>query len=618
MKILQILKIVIIILLVIIAIYYIDNLEFYSSNIVNFNEGYLSSDSSDGTGETTNVVEEQPLSNDDTFSGQTFNQGDEVTIDSGTLAAGGQFKQKEQEIVPFNPPVASTLSVVTYNPSNNIISSNDPSNIINTYTPGSLIIPSTNGMPYATKTNTLPVNTLSTLSTNGIPYTTKTNTLPINTLSTPSTLSTLGKIRILFKLNVDYPPKDTITNVINQINTELVSQLFISPDRFQNMRLYPGSIYVSVDIYPEKFDSLSRYPNNNVPPLLLYQILNNIIKKKLINKDKYPYLGNADSNFGVKIVKDTQIYIPLASIIPKKASIIDMIVKNNYSFALSANVINMTIPSDNNSPVSQKMYLTVPISINENKCDTDNGMLKFNDILTQGGVFNINPIIKNFKYNSEPYKYIDFEKIIYNNDTNNVLIQSIFYNLYLKLNNNSVTYCEKNCDISNPNGFCSQEEYNNKGSEYTASDNSDPFNIKNLIKFRIEADNSVTPYFISLAESGLERIYFITNNYSTITAPSDYKTIVQVPTYTNSEQYYKTPEYNQGIFGDKSLYTYKNIPILNLSPIYTDAELENYKTLPAFPISQTLITKSDAYNNYAYNFQIEIISDDNFNNLSLN
>jgi len=135
------------------------------------------------------------------------------------------------------------------------------------------------------------------------------------------------------------------------------------------------------------------------------------------------------------------------------------------------------------------------------------------------------------------------------------------------------------------------------------------------MKFKLEPNILVTPYFVSLDSSGAEKIHFITNKYSTYTEPDDYKTIVQVPIYSDTDQYYETPVYNEGTIGGKSNYDYVNTHINNLSPEYTKAELDNYPSMATFPISSTLIDKSDAYQKYSYRYNIEIIDDSTFESL---
>ena len=374
------------------------------------------------------------------------------------------------------------------------------------------------------------------------------------------------------------------------------------------MTIWPGSIFVMLHFNSEIHDT-SIYINNNMSTSRLLDFF-----RHLINNDgfaNYMMLSNIDKLYGINILQDTEVEISLSNIIPKPVSIIDNLVNNNVSFALWTWVQNTTIP-DNLDNIPQKMYLTVPITRDYPPCNTNNGMLQFNSTLIKGGVFNLSQLSKNFIKNTTPYKYIDYSNMIFDNILQKWYIESIFYNLKLKYNGNSVSYCEDNCDTSNPNGMCANEKVNNN----TRSSESDGYGLKNLIKFKIESDNSITPYFISMNPE--ERVYYITNKYSTLYNPQDYTSIVQVPIYTNNERYYEKPEYTPATLNDRSYYTKSKIPINNLSQMYTEDQINNYQSAATFSIPETQIDKNDAYKDYAYSFYIEVITDDVYSKLLFN
>jgi len=338
---------------------------------------------------------------------------------------------------------------------------------------------------------------------------------------------------------------------------------------------------------------------------------------KLISNNtnaNYIMLSNVDKLFGIKLVQDTDQQISLSQIIPKTLSIVENLAANNVSFALWTWVKNSTIP-DNLDATPQKMYLNVPINDAYNTCNINNGMLQFNDKLTKGSVFNLSEVSKFFIKNTRPYKYIDYSNTRYDNIAKNWYIESIFYNLKLKHNSYSISYCEIDCDTSNPNGMCAQEKIDNSmnSSGYVGKGKTDAFGLKNVLKFKIEPDNSITPYFISMNPE--ERIHYITNKYSTLYNPNDYKTIVQVPVYTNNDRYYEQPVYTPPTLNNKGYYTTTNVDINNLSRMYTDEQVNNYQSAATFSVSETQIDKNDAYLDYAYNFNVEVITDDVYSNL---
>jgi hypothetical protein len=338
-------------------------------------------------------------------------------------------------------------------------------------------------------------------------------------------------------------------------------------------------------------------------------------------------LININIEYGIKIIdnnKNANLISNIKSnIIAKNDTIIDTLVKQKKSFALYYMVTKESITKENtvNTPSETiKMYLTVPLTINYNPCDEENGMLTFNEKLTKGAVFNISEVERIFEKQNVPYKYIDYYKIRYNNINEKWYVYSMFYNLRLRYNKYSISYCQNNCDKNNENGLCAQEQIRKIDtfkSMYVNKD--DNHGLKNLIKFKIEKDDNlsstITPYFISMDPE--EKIHFITNNYSKITdigIDNDYKTIVQVPIYNDHEHYYTQPEYDTYW---KS-YQSKNIDIKGLSSIYNQAEIDDYQSAASFSIPQTKVDKNDAYKLYAYNFSIEIIEDDVYEKLPLN
>ena len=415
------------------------------------------------------------------------------------------------------------------------------------------------------------------------------------------------KIKIKFKINTTYPDKNNIDLITNQISYDLSKLLNVTSNRFQKIELYPivnnsSDFYVTLYIYPD-------IPNTEY----ILNMFKDYLKNNQIDNN-YIILQYIDINYDIIRINDLEMPATLSNIIPVELSIIDKIINNNLSFALSTNVTNYSIPDL--KTITQKMYLNVPMTDNfkdtvNKMCTSADGILNFNSKLTIGSVFKLSKVSKYLPYKSTPYKYVDFNKIHYNNNSKESILESIFYNLSLKVNNYSLTYCQNNCDNSNVNGFCTSSIYNDN----KLSENLDLYNTKNLIKIKIEPDNTITPYFISIDKSMSEKIYFITNNYSTYIEPYDFKTLVQVPIYSPSEQYYKTPNYIEGKPGSKGTYTYTNTPIRNLSLSYSKAELDNYSLLSSFPISSTLVDRNDAYNLYAYNFTIEIIDDETYNSL---
>jgi len=338
-------------------------------------------------------------------------------------------------------------------------------------------------------------------------------------------------------------------------------------------------------------------------------------------------LMNINIEYGIKIIdnnKNSNLLSNIKSnIISKNDTIIDTLVKQKKSFALYYMVTKESITKENTVNIPSetiKMYLTVPLTIKYNPCDEENGMLTFNEKLTKGAVFNISEVERIFEKQNVPYKYIDYYKIRYNNINEKWYVHSMFYNLILRYNKYSISYCQNNCDKNNENGLCAQEQIRKIDtfkSMYVNKD--DNHGLKNLIKFKIEKDDNisstVTPYFISMDPE--EKIHFITNNYSKITdigIDNDYKTIVQVPIYNDHEHYHTQPEYDTYW---KS-YQSKNIDIKGLSSIYNQAEIDDYQSAASFSIPQTKVDKNDAYKLYAYNFSIEIIEDDVYEKLPLN
>jgi hypothetical protein len=550
----KILKIVIIILLVILAVYYVNNIELYSSEQIPMLKTLELASNIEPDSDPESEDQYLPPSN------SSCNRDETLLITKTSIMCKNNdtgylryIRNTNSSINPIVPPKANTLPVQINTPANS------PS-----------ILKNTNHLDVRTK--------------------------------------------IQFKLITTFPTDDQIETVTNQIVSEVAKELLISPDRIQHVKLYPGSIYVILYIYPETNKDIKLYTNNDKSSILLVNALKHIIVNKMSNKDSLLY--TADSDYGINVVKDNTSDVPFSSLIPVKNTILDTLINNKLSFALFTKVKNITIPSIDDNPVFEKVYLTIPLAGNIS-CISNNGMVKLSNTLTQGSVFNLSKVLRNFEYKSSPYKYIDFNRIIYNNKTKVSIIESIFYNLSLKINNQSLTYCQNNCDPSNREGLCTQEVYTDGKPAINITD-SDSFNLKNILKLKLESDNSITPYFISLNDSKVERIHFITNNYSTLSEPYNYQTLVQVPIYGQYETYYRKPNYIQGALGSKSVYTYTNVPIANMSPAYTQSELDNYKNLSTYSIAHTLVDNNDAYKDYAFNFHIEIIQDSDYDNLPLN
>lgn len=449
--------------------------------------------------------------------------------------------------------------------------------------------------------------TFSTDSTNLSSY--------LNPSGTPieNNINNNSNIRIEFKLDTLYPEENDINNTINNIIDELSSVLSVSKNQFNKAELFPGSIIVNINILS----------GNNINPMNLFDRLKYQVDNGLLtDNEKYPTLKKVNKEYSVTIINSLEIYTLFSNIIPKKQNILDVIVNNNLLFALTTKATNISIPKSSSDGDGDLMYLTVPLTHEYVPCTTLNGMLELNPKLTKGGIFSLSQVSKYFKYLDKPYKYIDFSKIIPNNETQITSIESIFYNMKLHHNNYSVSYCQRGCDATNPTGFCAQEKNITEipSSMYDDEFNRDDYGIKNLLKFKIENDNSVTPYFISLNKSGNERIHFITNKYNTINNPEAHRSLVQVPIYSESDAYYNMPNYEPGVMGSKPIYTPDgiNVHINNISPEYKQHELDNYSSLASFDILNTLISKSDAYQIYAFSFNIEIININTYNSTDLN
>jgi hypothetical protein len=428
---------------------------------------------------------------------------------------------------------------------------------------------------------------------------------------TPS--GSINRTKAMFKLNMDYSTNvnsykldypnyedDNVNLFIKKLISELSNLLNISNDNINIIQLHPGSIYVTFYISDSK----------------LINILNDQLPSLSSNK-KYIIINNIDVSYGVKLLNSMEIDSVISLLVPKINSIIDDLVDTKTPFALYANITNNSIPEipSNTSNPPQKMYLTVSMSENNYlPCNGNNGMLKLSPNLMLGSVFNISKVERIFTKPKLPYKYIDFNNVKYDNVSQNTFLESIFYNVSLYTNNYSLSYCQQDCDIHNENGLCAQETYSDTNASTLIGSKTDKYNLKNLMKFKIENDNSVTPYFISLDPS--EKIHFITNKYSTIDNPNDYTTIVQVPIYDDNLAYYNKPLYNTPPLPQEKYYTTQKVNINNLLGYYTQAQLDQYENSSSFSVTDTLAFDNDAYKSYAISFHIEKLSVDQIKLLS--
>ena len=298
----------------------------------------------------------------------------------------------------------------------------------------------------------------------------------------------------------------------------------------------------------------------------------------------------------------------LAPIIPGNSTIIDDLIKSNTPFALYTNVINNSVPENLYDQTPKKLYLSVALSNNGvyEPCSLTSGMINLSSKLTQGCIFNLERKEKKFIRAKEPYKYLDFDNVYYDDFYKTFGIISIFYNMKLYTNQYSVSYCLQGCDQYNSIGLCAQEKVNfdaGKKSEYV--EGNDINNLKNLMKFKFESDGSVTPYFVSFIND-IEKISFITNKYSTSFEPYEYKKLVQVPiNQPNIPPYYTIPDLlvEDGI----NYYSDKKLNINGLDTKYTPEETKRYLEAASWPAEETQAFNNDAYENYAFKFFIEII-----------
>ena len=352
-------------------------------------------------------------------------------------------------------------------------------------------------------------------------------------------------------------------------------------------------------------------------------------------------LFTADS---IKKEKDIETYTPatntptdstLSPVSSPVGTIIDKIIANNYSFALSVTIpMKGVYPSDMPNPPATtdvKLYLTVANKNKEyNKCTNLSGMLSLEPTLTKGGAFYLSYKQRSIPKQKYPYKYVDFDSVVHDPNTNTDLLQSVFYGLRLASTLNYVTHCAEGCEDND--GFCAQETLEKRvsteypGKDYNDNPRTDVYNIKNLLKFVIEGNSStsttVTPYFVSLDPD--ERINFLTNMYNTVDDMEAYKKVVQVPIYEkNQRPYYKQPMYintntpstQEMILNAPSLNTpgatklsYENVVIKNLEPILADIDTDMYAKQNVRSIQETQVTKNDAYLNYALKFNVEILT----------
>jgi len=397
----------------------------------------------------------------------------------------------------------------------------------------------------------------------------------------------------------------------------------------------------------EKFTQ--KLVNNNIEKNLLGSfsditgnyILDKTPRKKII--EKYTTDESTPSN--------SSTLSPVSSPV---GTIIDKIIANNYTFALSVTVpTNGVYPADMQNPPATtevKLYLTVANKTKDyNKCTELSGMLSLQPTLTKGGAFYLSFEQRSIPKQKYPYKYLDFTNIVHDSNTNTDLLQSTFYGLRLARTLNYVTHCAEGCE--NNNGLCAQETVSSTkypGKDFSGKPRIDVYNLKNVLKFIVEGNSStsttVTPYFISLDPD--ERISFLTNMYNTVDNTDAYKKIVQVPIYEkNQRPFYKEPVYvntntpsvhhrtftpahkshthspsdSRPINHAPSLHSpsstklsYENIVIKNLEPILANVDTDAYAKQTAMSVQETQVTKNDAYLDYALKFNVEILTQEQY------
>lgn len=295
----------------------------------------------------------------------------------------------------------------------------------------------------------------------------------------------------------------------------------------------------------------------------------------------------------------------LSPIISAPLNAIDELVENKKIFALYTK-----ISKNDGSKDLFKVYLTSLITPDSlfNTCDTKHGMFTFTTNLLQGSVFQVRKSIKKIPFLDIPYKYLDFYNVESDENNENKICYSVFYNLMLKYNNHSLSYCLRGCDENNASGLCAQEDIKIsiiKDSQFMETpETKDNYSLKNNLKFKFESDGSVTPYFLSYSNS-VEKIYFITNKFNSVNNPNAYKIPVQIPTYGKQGPYFELPDtiVNDGV----TIQTTKEEPITGLNIPYSPTQIKDYFERVSLPPEETKAFLNDAYKNYALKFFIEEI-----------
>ena len=495
---------------------------------------------------------------------------------------------------------------------------------------------------------------------------------PSNTPSGP-----MSEVKTRFRLNLDYgyyvKNTNTKNNTIKDLSNELSSVLSVSKDRFKITDIKQGSLIVNLTFNEFNTNNPLTLPNDNMMPIDLHNLLVSSINDMNSSVFQQTLLKNIDTSY-ILLNLSNQDENNLSPIIPQSQDIITKIISNNYIFALSVTVPTVGIyPSNMENPPAEtnvKLYLTVANNTdNYNNCTSQSGMLSLEDKLTKGGLFNLSAVHRLIPKNKYPFKYLDFNNVIFNSDINEKFAESIFYGLTLYKSPNYISYCMEGCE--NKDGYCAQEKTDNSqhlGSDNDGNNKTDPYKLKNLLKFVIEGDSNtsttVTPYFISMDPE--ERIHFLTNNYNTIYDQDAYKKIVQVPIYEQYERpYYKQPEYintNSPSIKHHHVFTPSHHPhtpshhphhtprgthikhapslspslspsnslssinlvyaknvIKNLEPILSKIDsnqLNDYAKQDKRTVYETYVTKNQAYIDYALKFNIEILTVDEANALT--
>jgi hypothetical protein len=355
-----------------------------------------------------------------------------------------------------------------------------------------------------------------------------------------------------------------------------------------------------------KFDSFNFGTSLSLEDIYINSLESSVIEDDTPSVFVLPQICNVQACIP-PIIPETTIN-KIGSEIPVSQSIIDKLIKSNTPFALYTNVVNSGIPESQFSDQKvHKLYLSAGVSNGKYvPCNLSNGMFSLSDKLTKGSIFNVSSENRYIPVRDIPYKYLDFDSVYTDTLSGKKSFVSTFYNLSLYTNKYSMSYCLEGCDNSNIHGICAQEqsEFNIDHQSKFTNKQKDMYSLKNYLKFKIENDDRVTPYFISLFDNN-EQIHFITNKYSTSINPNDYKTLVQVPIYGDDSPYYEIPELT--VKNGMNYYFNKKEPITGLTQYFSLKDTTEYFQRTSLSPEETHAFKNDAYNSYAIKFFIQII-----------